>query len=633
MKDVSDYSAVGCWVDCQLVRFRLGFPEELGGWVKFCPAIFIGTCRALTQWTALSRAYYIALGTHLKLYILYSGAYYDITPIRATRALTGGTAATWDSLTGAWSSYSMTWDDAATNPFTTGAMGTNLLLVADLAHGANAGDYVTFSGAVGFDGYTADQINQDLKIVSILDADNYVVAVPGGSTITPGTAGGGASVIAAYEIHVGSDLQTSGTGWGAGSWGRGSWGSGADIPVVISQLRLWSLATFGENLLANIRNAGIYYWVAADGLGTRAVELSTFSGAVAVPTIAAQIMVTPERYVMAFGCDEEGFEGTQDPLLVRWSDQENALNWEEKSTIDTAGSYRLTKGSQIIAAVYALQRVFIWTELALFSATYEGTPFVWGFQQISDSLSIISPNAAIEARQVVYWMSLENFFKYDGTVEPLHCTVRDYVFNNINLDQKYKVQASINSLFNEVQWDYPSAGSLENDRYVIYNFQEGWWSVGQITRTSRLDLSASGYPVATTKINNSDTDLNDTSGILMQHEFGYSADDLPLNAFIESSDFDIPQDGEDFAFIDRFIPDVVFRGNSTMPSVAYSIKTRDYPGQGLQTVVTKTVTPTSTQQNVRARGRQVALRIEGNDYGLGWRMGTLRLSLKADGKK
>lgn len=631
--DQTSYSAEGQWVDCNLIRFYNGFPQQIGGWEKLAPSSFLGSCRQLIQWSTLDFKFYIGLGTHWKLYVFYSGAFYDVTPLRASRTLAVGAGSTWADLTGTWASYfSMTWAGTSGQTFTTGAVGSNLLLVHDVAHGCNQYDFVTFSGATSFDTLTTDQLNANHQIVGIAGPDDYVVQILGAVIGAAGATGGGAAVVAQYEIHVGTDYQVTGVGFGTGTFGRGTFGSSSSTAVVISKLRLWDLSTFGQDELSNVRYGGIYYWTASLGVGVRAVELQSIAGASKAPTLALQTLVTPERFAFALGCDEEGAEGTLDSLLVRWSSQENVLDWEERSTINTAGSYRLTKGNEIISGIYGLQRILIWTDLALFSATFEGPPYVWGFQQLSDSISIIGPNAAIEARNIIFWLDNNNFYAYDGTVRVLPCTVKSFVFDNINLQQKWKCFASINSLFSEVQWNFPSASSLENDLYVKYNFLNNLWDTGQLGRSARLDLAANGYPIATSRVQNG-TDPNSTIGYLYRHETGYNADGAPMDSFVESSVFDIPSAGENYVFANRLIPDLVFRGASPMPSVKYTVKMRDYPGQALRTAATKAVTPTSLQQNIRARGRQMSVRVEGNDYDLGWRLGTTEIGVKPDGQK
>lgn len=634
VKDVTSYTNTGGWSDGNLIRFRLGSPEQIGGWTKYALGAFPGSARALLQWSTLNFSYLIAIGTQFKLLIYSNGGFADITPLRTTRSLPAGSLITWADLSATtWAGLgSITWADLTLGALSTVAVGTNQILVNDPGHGADLYDFVTFSGATGFDGYAAGQLNANLQISQIVSANFYIVNVPGGLTVTAGVSGGGPSIVAAYEIHVGTDIQVFGTGWGAGPWGRGTWGSSSSSPVVVSQLRLWSLANFGEDLIANVRGGGIYYWTAANGLNTRAIALSSLPGAVAAPTVANQILVSPiDRHVVALGCDDEFAPGIQNPLLVRWSGTENALDWETR-TDNTAGSYPLTRGSAIVGGIYGIKQILIHTNLSMYTMRFEGPPYIFGFDEITDSISKISPNASIEGRNVVYWMDNNNFYAYDGTVRALECPLRDYVFKNINLKQRFKVTCGINSLFNEVIWFYPSANSYENDRYVIYNIAEQTWAPGILSRTAWLDLSASGFPIAATRIQIG-SDINNTYGVLYQHEIGYNDDGAPMNSFVESADFEIPEAGDNYAFLNRLLPDITFRGIATMPTVAYTVKTRDFPGSSFASAATVTVTPTSRQQNIRARGRQIAVRIEGNDYDLGWRLGTSRVEMKQDGAK
>jgi len=616
-RETTSYTNEGGWFDCDMVRFRFGVPEKIGGWVATSTNTFLGSCRQLHAFVALDGSQYIGLGTHLKFYIEEGGAYNDITPIRETTAAGDVTF-------------------AATN-------GSSTLTVTDSNHGAIENDFVTFSGAVSLGGLiTADVLNQEYQIVEILTANTYTITAKdtSGATVTANasdTGNGGSSVIGAYQINVGLDTTVVGTGWGAGTWGRGTWGSGTSLLVAGATLRLWSADNFGEDLIFNARDGGIYYWDKSTSSApfARGVALSSLSGADATtPTIAKQVLVSDnDRHILVFGCDPQDNIGVQDPLLIRFSDQESPTTWAASAT-NTAGDLRIGSGSEIVCAVETRQQVLVFTDVSLHAMQYLGPPFTFGINQISENTTIMGPNAAKAVDDTVYWMGLEEFYVYTGQVQKLPCSVKSYVFNDFNDAQAEKVTAALNSSFNEITWFYPSADSDNIDRYVTFNYQEQVWTYGTLARTAWLDRGIVPNPIAAS-----------SDGRLYQHELGNddgsTSPATAISAYIESSQVDIG-DGETFAFIRRLIPDITFDGSdAASPAASFVLKTRNFPGAAYTTTDDSTVTRSATvpveqftdQVHVRLRGRSFALRLESDSTGVKWRLGSPRIDVRQDGRR
>ena len=601
-KEGTSYSNEGNWFDADKIRFRAGRPEKIGGWVKKSVNTFLGSARKLHQWVGLDTDKFIALGTHLKLYLLKGNTFSDITPIRATT--TNGVTF------------------AATN-------GSSTITATDSNHGANKGDFVTFAQAVSLGGnITADVLNQEYEIASVTDVNTFTFTAKdtSGNTVTANASdsgNGGSGVDGSYQINIGSDFYTSGFGFGSGTWGESTWGGG--INSFATQLRLWTLDNFGEDLVANPRGGSIYYWDKTNGETTRAVDFSTLSGASDTPTIANQILVSEiDRHVICMGANPIG-SATQDPMQIRWSDQENAAMWTPK-TNNTAGGLRLSSGSEIIGAIRTRQEIAIFTDTALYSMQFIGPPFIFGVNLITEGISMVSPQACVNANNVVYFMDQDNFYMYSGTVQSLPCTVRAYVFDDFNYSQTFKVFATRNAQYNEVSWFYCSSSSDEIDRYVTYNYLEQTWTIGTLPRTSWIDAGgATTNPLAA---GSSGT----TSNYLYEHEVGSNDDGSAMTAYVESADFDAG-DGDQFMFIKRLIPDVAFVGTDTAPELTYSIKTRDFPLGSLNTATTATVTNTTGVAYIRARARQMRVRIESTDVDNSWRLGDTRFDIKADGRR
>ena len=628
-RETTSYSNEGGWFDCDKVRFRFGTPEKIGGWEKLSGQSFLGTARALHPFVALDGTSYLGVGTHLKYYLEEGGGYNDITPLRVTTAAGAATFAA--------------------------ANGSSTITVTDADHGANENDFVTFSGAASLGGLvTAAVLNQEYQIFNIVSTSAYQIKARAVATVaqitvdgqyTPtlivangsDTGNGGGSVVCKYQIVTGLDTTVSGTGWGAGTYSRGTWGSGASLTAVGDILRIWTHDNFGEDLIINVRDGGIYYWDKSTSSApfARAVALSDLAGAdPTTPTVAKQVLISDrDRHVIVFGCDAQNNIGVQDPLLIRFSDQENPLVWTAQPT-NTAGDLRIGTGSEIITAVETRQQILVFTDRSLHAMQYLGPPFTFGISLISENITIASPLSAIAVDDSVYWMGEEEFYVYTGQVQKLPCSVRSYVFGDFNTSQIEKVTAAVNSSFSEIWWFYPSAGSETNDKYVIFNYQEQAWYYGTIARSAWIDRGISQFPISA-----------GLDGYLYYHEFGQ--DDGSVNppaaipSFIESSQMSIGA-GDNFVFLSRLIPDVTFDGSSSpTPSVSMTLETRQFPGTAYTGTKSNTVQRSATvpveqftdQVFVRLRGRSFAFKIDSSDTGVEWRLGTPRVDLRPDGRR
>ena len=611
-KEGTDYTAEGGWFDGNLMRFRKGFPEKIGGWEKYLPDSFEGTGRKLHGWVTLDGTRLLGLGTRFKLYAQSADNYIDITPIRKT------------------STNSITF--AATN-------GSSVITATDSSHGANLNDFVTISGAVSLGGVvTAAVLNQEYQITSVPTANTYTFTAKdtSGDTVVANSSdsgNGGSGVDGAYQINVGLDVFVDGTGWSVNGWGSGTFGSTSAL-TANNQLRLWSLDNFGEDLISNVRAGGIFYWDYTN-VSNRPVALSAIAGANFAPTVGLQVLVSDiDRHVIVLGADPiEGGSRSQeiDPMLVAFSDQGNPLQWEPLST-NTAGSLRCSAGSQIIGGLRARQETLIWTDVAMYSLQFVGPPLTFGLNLVNEGVSLIGPNAVVNTPNGIFWMDKKGFYSYGGAVAPLSCSVDFYVFSDINEQQSFQVFGFLNKQFDEVGWFYCSSSSDVIDRYVTYNYVDQTWSIGQLSRTAWLDEGIEPYPRATGTVSN--------SNFLYKHETGFDDDGSPMdNVFIESADFDLGE-GEDFQFIRRVIPDVKFTGTGTDQTINMVLKARNYPGDTLTTDQTTPFTSTTTKIDTRARGRQAAIRFESDDdgsngvrEGLGFRIGATRLDLQPNGRR
>ena len=599
------YTTEGGYYDGDKIRFRQGTPEKIGGWQQISTSTFEGVCRSLHNWVTLGGQNLIGVGTHLKFYIENIGTYFDVSPLRATVSLS--------------------------NPFTT-VSGSAVVTVTDANGGYQDGDYVTFSNASAVGGLTIDgEFVVSLSVTTTAGTFTITAA----SNASPSATGGG-TVSAAYQINVGNPFAVPITGWGAATWGQGTWGVGESSTTAI---RFWSQSNFGEDLVFGNDGGSIYYWDATDGVSTRAVELSTLSGASDVPVVQNLILVSDiSRFVFCFGTNAIG-SSSIDPTLLRWSDQEDAANWTPSAT-NQAGSLRLSRGTKIVAASQARQEILVWTDSSLYSLQYVGAPAVWAATLVGENISISSQNAVSYANGVAYWMGKDKFYMYDGRTQPLKCDVRKYVFNDFNTAQYGQVFSGTNESFHEIWWFYCSDGETNIDKYVIYNYLDKIWYYGTLARTAWIDSGLRDTPLAATYTLN-----------LVDHESGVddnqTTSTAAIAAFIESSDFDIG-DGDRFSLVNRVVPDVSFDGSTaTNPAATITLHALASSGSGRNSPVSEggvnnaAVTRTATSPvevftdliNIRVRGRQLSMKFSSSATGVTWQMGTPRLDIRADGRR
>ena len=692
-KENTRYTNEGKWYDADKIRFRQGNPETIGGWARISNNIFLGVCRSLWNWITLGSLNLIGVGTNLKFYIEQGGVYNDVTPIRASSTINN-------------------------NPFALTASTT--VTVTDTSHGAITGDFVTFSGAVdigsGSTNVTAAVLNLEFQI-TVLTANTYTITLsvtPNAAAIA-GSPGGGASVVAAYQISVGPEYQVPLVGWGAGGWGLGTWGNGVTSTIA---LRIWSQSNFGEDLVFNPRGGGLYYWDATNGVTTRAVLVSSLGGDVTftdssstglptvvtatitftageglqfaggtlptgisaattyyvtavvglsfglldssgsaistsstgtdvyislienVPSVVNYSFVSDaSRFVFAFGCNDYG-SNVLNPMLVRWSNQESVTEWLPAST-NQAGSVQFSHGSQIVSAIQARQEIVVFTDSSVYSLQYVGAPVVWSSQLLGDNVSIYGPNAVALGSGTVYWMGVDKFYKYDGRIQTLRCDLRQYIFSDINKSQNLQVFASTSEGFNEVWWFYCSAGSYTVDKYVVYNYAEDIWYYGLMGRTAWLDSGLRDYPLAATYAYN-----------LVNHEEGVddniTGTPVAIAALISSSEFDI-EDGHNFGFIWRVLPDMTFRDSDgdLTPQATMTLIPMQNSGSGannprstagtsnatIQRIATAPIEEFTGQVYIRVRGRQLIFQMESNRLGTQWQLGAPRIDIKTDGRR
>ena len=610
-RDVTSYTNEGGWVDSDKVRFRLGFPEKIGGWVKYSLNTYLGSARSLFPWTALDSTKFLGVGTNLKFYVLEGNAFNDITPIRVT---TTGEAT-----------------------FSVGD-GFTVATVTDNSHGVNPGDFVTFSDAASLGGnVTAAVLNQEYEIATVPTVNTFTInlSVTGNAS---DSGNGGGSTVAAYQIDCGLDTQVGGTGWGSSTWGRSTWGSSFGLGVA-TELALWNQDNFGEDLLFNLRDGAIYYWDRSGGIAARAVNLVDVAGADNAPTIAKQVMVSDNsRHVIAFGTNTIG-TAVQDPLLIRFSSSESLTDWAPTPT-NSAGDLRIGSGSTFVTAIETKREIVIFTDSTLHSMQFLGAPFSFGIQPLSTGITIMGPNAAVAVEDAIFWMGQDSFYLYEGGTKQLPCLVKEKVFFDFDYGQKSKVYAAHNAEFSEVTWYYCSdsnsvanGGTGQNNLYVTYNYSETVWYYGTLNRTAFIDRGIFQYPIGA------------QDGYLYNHEVGYDDDGSAMTSSIEASPIDMGE-GERFVFINKIIPDITFQGSTGgTPSVDMTLSMQDYPGSPYGQAEAETVTSSAistttvpfeqftTKADIRLRGRAFAFKVDSTALGVRWRLGTPRIQLRQDGRR
>lgn len=629
VRDTTNYSNEGGWFECDKIRFFSGFPQKIGGWVKTTSLSFIGVCRQLLNWITSFSDNFLAVGTNIKVYIEAGSVFYDITPLRTTLV------------------------SPATNNCVETTSGSTTVTINVVGHGCDDGAYVTISGVTGDVGGVPDaQINKEHEITRI-DNDSFTITVTTAASTTVAS-GGGTSIDIECQLNPGFAITTAGYGWGTGGWGISPWGFSSDTPIFLPQ-RDWFFDNFDNDLVMNIRSevnvngkaqgGPIYYWergsnvVPSSALSTRAVLLSgvTLNGVApsAVPTSAMQILVSQnDKHLLAFGCQPyDGAADDYDPLLIRWASQDQPNEWEPRPT-NSAGFLRVSRGSAIVRAIPTRQETIVLTNTHVYALQFLGTTDVFGLQELADNISIISPRATITANNVLYWMGTDKFYAFDGRVQTLPCTLREYVFKDINFDQSDQIVCGTNEGFTEIWWFYPSAGSNSNDRYVIYNHLTNIWYYGNLERTAWLDVASREFPIAASTPGSSST------GLLYTHEVGLNDDESPLEAFCQSSDFDVG-DGDQLMLTKRIIPDVNFNtSTATNPEVTFGIRSRNFPGSAYtnnalneKPVIEASVDIYTEQVFIRTRGRQMALRVSSDGLNVQWQLGSPRIEARADGKR
>ena len=623
-RDQTNYSNEGGWFECDKIRFLSGYPQKIGGWIRATPNYMLGVGRQMYNWLTTYSDNLLGIGTNKKLYIEVGGIFYDITPLRATSV------------------------NATTFTATTGS---STLVVVNSGSATSTGDFVTFSGAVTLGGnITAAVLNQNYEVTTI-NANAYSITAKSSTTGLPVLANssdsgnGGGAVTSKYEIAIGNAGNTLGYGWGTGVYSAPGigWGLASATPVNLPQ-RDWWFDNFDNDAVANIRDGEIYYWERGssaidNALGTRAVLLSglTLNGIApnSVPNKAMQILVSQnDKHLLAFGAQPFGGGSTDfDPLLIRWATQDQPNVWNPLPT-NTAGFIRISRGSQIVRALPTRQEILVFTDSHLYSFQYTGTTDVFSLQELADNISIISPRACVSANNVTYWMGHDKFYAYSGRVETLPCTLRTFLFQDVDYSQADKIVSGTNEGFNEVWWFYPSANSNSNNRYIIYNYLEKIWYYGNIERTAWLDSPSREFPQAI------QYDSTTEIGYLLDHENGINDDTLPMEAYIQSSDFDL-DDGEKFILTRRMIPDVNFTAStSATPTVNFAVRPRNFPGSSFETdpfdsqsVVESSIGVYTDQVFIRARARQMAIKVSSTALGVQWQLGSPRLDGRADGKR
>jgi len=595
-KEVTDYTGQGQWVDSDNVRFFNGLPQKIKGWDKFTDTTIVGVVRDQHAWISLDGTRYDSFGTDRKLYVYEEGVISDITPIRATEALT--------------------------DPFTTN--GTATVLVTDASHGCETGSFVTFDSFSTIDGL---DMNQEFEVTSVVNTSAYTVTHT--STASGSTAGGGGTGNASYQINPGPSFSTSAYGWGTDGYGLGGWGSPSTSSNVTLEARQWSLDNFGEDLIATVLNGGTYIWDTSVGVGTRATAVAN------APTASRLSLVSsPDRHLILFGTENTiGDYTTQDDLLLRFSDQEDINNYTPTAE-NTAGSLRIADGSRILAAERSRGQTLVWTDTSLHSLQFIGPPFTFGLRQLGQNCGIIGQHAGIDLNGNSFWMSQDSFYLFDGSVKKLPCTVEQFVFNNINQTASENAFAGHNGEFNEILWFYARTGSDQINAVVAFNYQEQTWWTGTLTRTSWIDREVYDNPIATQYLGNTtannETILGLTAGAtqIYLHEQGNDADGEAMEAYLKSGAVQIGQ-GDEFSFVSKLIPDI----QNQSGTLNLDFEFLRYPNDA--NAVTKSTSFTSGTEKVdlRGRGRQFTANIVSNTTGTAWRLGTMRFDIQPDGRR
>ena len=613
-KQVTEYGAEGTWFDSDNMRFRYTLPEKIGGWEKVTSDALVGATRGIITWFSLDGDQYSIIGTNKKLYTFAQGAWYDITPTRAT-----GTG----NITG----------------FETDS--TTSVKITDAAHGAIEGDFVTIdtvSGAIN--GIPAANLEGEFEIQSVTSTSVYTIIAKSAATSTGAVV---ATANATYEINTNPATSVLGYGWGTGPWGGvvggPGWNTSRSTLAAPNSVQLdsgkWSLDNWGEDALCQHLNGKLYYWDTSGGLADPMTNIATNTTVSNAPTKSRLMIVSgTDRFIILLGTETTiGDDSTQDDMFIRWCAQDDVNTWTPTAT-NTAGSQRLTDGSRIVSAKRSRGAVLIWSDTALYQMQLIGAPFIFGFSQLGSNCGAVGLHSTIEINGTAFWMGRDSFFQFDGTVQKIPCSVEDYVFTDIDESNQKDTFAAANSEFNEVTWFYPTNGAWQVDRCVTYNIKERVWSVGSLARTSWADKGVYNFPYATDYDSTSTTaTITTITGLtagrtfMYAQEKGNNADGSAMTSYVESGEFVIPQAGEQLMSISRFIPD--FKNLSG--TVNISLKFRDYPASTQRTNGPFAVTTSTTKIDTRAHGRQGAIRIESSAVDTAWRFGTYRAEIRPGG--
>jgi hypothetical protein len=627
-RDQTDYSNEGGWYECDKIRFRSGYPEKLGGWVKATPNTFDGVCRQMWNWITTYQDNFLALGTDDKVYIENGGYFNDITPFAA--ALAGS------------NTFAVTDTIALVTVTTTSALPTWL----------ETGEPVQIAGFVSpLGGIPITELN-GVQTITKTGANSFTFITGTAASSTASVSGSGYTV--QTEIEPGNAITVLGVGWGAGVWGRDAWGLGTTGSGVNLPQRDWWFDNFDNDLVMNTRNGAGYWWVRgttddpSTALAAHAITLQDYAtnegyDPNAVPVQIMQLLVSQQdKHLIAFGAVPFGSTSTADfdPLLIRWADQDTPGDWTPTQT-NTAGDLRISRGSRIVRALPTRQEILVWTDTHLFTLQFLGTTDVFGLQEYADNISIASSRAVASAANITYWMGQDKFYAYTGRVETLPCTLRNHVFNNLNYGQADQIICGTNEQWNEIWWFYPTGDSDYNNAYVVYNHLERIWYYGTMERTAWLDTPLRQNPQgANTSVTIDGSTITTGDGILYNHENGLDDDVLPMDSYIQSSDFDL-EDGDQFMLTRRILPDISFTtSTAAQPEVTLQIRPRNFPGApvSIDTADTQRVIETSVNQYtdqvfVRARARQMALKIRSENLGVQWQLGAPRLDARPDGRR
>ena len=609
-KQDTEYGAEGRWIDCDNVRFRYGLPEKIGGWSKVSTSALVGAARGIITWFSLDGDQYAITGTNKKLYVYQNQEWYDITPIRESGA-------------------------SITN-FTT-TSGSTSVTVTDATHGAITGDFVTISSVSGTaNGITASNLQGEFEIQSVTDTNNYVIIAKAAAT---GTGASGVTGTAEYQINTNPAFSIQGYGWGAGTWGLSTWGTTRAGLAAPDSVQLdsgkWSLDNWGEDVLCQQLNGSLYYWDTSASTST--VQRANRTAVSGAPTSSRFVLVSgTDRHVICFGTETTiGTASTRDDMFIRWSDQEDPATWAPTAT-NTAGSQRLTDGSKLVTAKRSRGAVLIWSDTALYQMQLIGAPFTFGFQQLGSACGCVGQHAAVESNGRSFWMGIDSFFVFDGSVQKIPCSVEDYVFKDIDQASQKDTFAGLNTEFNEVTWFYCSSGSNVIDCCVTYNYQENVWSVGTLSRSSWADKGVYGFPYAldysatdTASTISTITGLTAGRSFMYAQENGNDADGAALASHVTSGDFVIPEAGERLMSIKRFIPD--FKNQAGTVNIELNFKL--YPASTAVTNGPYAITTSTTKIDTRARGRQASLKISSSAIDTTWRYGTYRAEIQPDGMR